>query len=499
VTFQPGTGFRKDVGREIVASGRVRYRRFWLGHDAEKARDLARLIRAEWTLLLTHGGRAWTPEALRRIEAAKKGTADPRATGALAPVPPPPVAPPVVQPVVAPVLPLPQQAVLPPPAPAGAAPGQKHLYDAVAEYVAGAKSRADAGQLAMGRWLNLSYSLDRLKRAVADRPLVSIGFKEVRAIVDHFAGRPRSHNNGRKLAASTAIDTIVFTRAFFAHLADVGDWSPPATLAKLFKFDRKKLHTDEELDAQAEVKVFSVGELAALWRSCANELQQLMFLLALNTGQTQAEIATLRPAHCHLDHPGPYVKRRRHKTRVVGRWGLWPETAALLRKALAKSADPERVLTNKRGDPLVFYRGRHRYDTVRGEWDKVLARAARHFAWWQEHEAWRPPHQRPAGYRAPVQTRRLPFKYLRKTSGDLVRRIGGKDMAEVFLSHADQTMARVYTNRDFKRLDKALRKMRRRLEPVLGPVEPHPLTPVEPVAERGATATHDERAKEVLS
>jgi hypothetical protein len=67
--------------------------------------------------------------------------------------------------------------------------------------------------------------------------------------------------------------------------------------------------------------------------------------------------------------------------------------------------------------------------------------------------------------------RPLGFKYLRKTGSDLVRRVGGIEAAEAFLSHAERSVSRVYNNRDFERLADHLTEVRKRLDRVFADPE----------------------------
>jgi hypothetical protein len=172
---------------------------------------------------------------------------------------------------------------------------------------------------------------------------------------------------------------------------------------------------------------------------------------------------------------------------VPGRWRLWPETAKLLRKQMAAENVDDLALLGKSGRPLVYHVGKDRYDAVRHEWDDVLDRAKRSFEQHEKQYAGIPERLWPKRYRAPVKVRRLSFKYLRKTGGNLVRRLSGRERADVFLAHADPTMARPYTNKDFKALAKTLDKLRQQLVPVLGPL-PEPQQQQEPEGEGGTKA-----------
>jgi integrase len=299
--------------------------------------------------------------------------------------------------------------------------------------------------------------MDRLKLAVPDLPLSQIGYDQIRQIINHFTSRPVSPVTGRKIAPDTVIDTLAFTRALFVRLADQHKWASPMSIDKVFKYNRQKLYTDAELERKAQVQVFTLDELKTLWMGCGKCLYELLFLLGLNCGFTAMEIATLRRAQCHLDGPKPFIRRIRHKTQVKGVWRLWPETADLLRQLMCGENEGDLALRTKTGKPLVHYFGRSRNDAVGHAWDDVRKRVDGILE------------IREMLGNNVVPVRKLGFKYLRKTGSNLIRRIGGKDCAEVYLAHADKTLSRVYNNRDFKSLSKAIRTMRRQLVPVLGP------------------------------
>jgi integrase len=159
-------------------------------------------------------------------------------------------------------------------------------------------------------------------------------------------------------------------------------------------------------------------------------------LLGLNTGMTQHEIAQLRKVEVDLGRG--YVERRRYKTGVYGRWKLWPETADLLGAEMDGDARQPLALLNDEGLPLVKYHDDHRNDSVGLSWRRMVERV----------EGVRP----------------LSFKFLRKTGSDLVRKVGGKEMAEAFLAHAERSLSRVYNNRDFERLDAVLTQVRGTLQ-----------------------------------
>lgn len=65
---------------------------------------------------------------------------------------------------------------------------------------------------------------------------------------------------------------------------------------------------------------------------------------------------------------------------------------------------------------------------------------------------------------------RLPFKYLRKTSGDLIRRFSDGEISGVFLLHGSPVktdkLSDVYTNRPFGKVYEAIRRVEEYLQPV---------------------------------
>jgi len=327
------------------------------------------------------------------------------------------------------------------------------LHAAIEAYIERTRERAASGQISEGRADTIRHAILRAKAFMVDRALTDIKLDDCRAVVNHFAGRPIVAKFKRPMAPDTVIDTIVAARAFFADAEDRSEWTPPASLRKCFGFKRDKLLTEEELDARANVPTFNVKELTTIWKFNHHDRRQLYMLLALNCGFTQRDIATLRKTHCFdLASERPYIKRRRAKTKVMGKWRLWPETAYMLRQHFCKDKEqPLALLHGAKDRPLISRVVGSRYDVIRNEWDHVLRAVDK------GHTA------------APTKSaaaRRLSFKFLRKTGSNMVRRIAGRDVAETYLAHTDRTMSKVYHNPDFKRLAGALRKLRRRLQPM---------------------------------
>jgi hypothetical protein len=67
--------------------------------------------------------------------------------------------------------------------------------------------------------------------------------------------------------------------------------------------------------------------------------------------------------------------------------------------------------------------------------------------------------------------RRLPFSMLRKTANDMIRKIAGGEVSGLFLCHGKPVktddLADIYANRPFGKVFKALRLVRKKLQPMI--------------------------------
>jgi hypothetical protein len=459
LTYQARKGWRKDVGKN----------RWWLGHDKSQALRLAELIIAEWQLIEARGGTTWNEQALRSIQDAKFAFAvggQPAAEDADGDV--------AAEPNTA----KPKRAAV-------RSSNSVSLHKATDDYLALKRAESDAGQTTTAHYSKTAHAVRRFRDYFGDVPLDTIGFQKIRALVTHFVGRPKSAATGKPLAPATVIDTITAARSFFEHAADSEIWTAPTTFKRLFAYQRHRLADEVEQTRRAKVQVFSVPELRALWYEMPEKMK-LCFCLGLNCGFTQREIATLRRAECRLDSERPYIKRMRHKTSVLGRWRLWPETAQLLRAQMARPNKDGLALLDDAGKPLVYDTGINRRDSISREWKRI--RRERAHALHRFHLL-RAAVEKTRGVRYELpglakRIRNLSFKILRKTGSDFVRQVSDRDTAEVFLAHADPTMGKFYHRPDFKKLAKALRKVRR----VLAPVFDSAATPTTAIA----TATRED-------
>jgi integrase len=151
----------------------------------------------------------------------------------------------------------------------------------------------------------------------------------------------------------------------------------------------------------------------------AQGILTLHLLLMANTGMTQRDISDLEIK----EYDGTYITRRRSKmkrkgTRVVS-WRLWSTTKKLLDKY--KQTSGEALLLTSTGNRWV---GSGRSDNIR-----TLYR----------------------GLDIPI-----PLKRLRQTSGDMIQKKFGKDIADHFLGHGQDPVDAGYFSRRQKDLDDAV-------------------------------------------
>lgn len=242
--------------------------------------------------------------------------------------------------------------------------------------------------------------LDWLKENYADRPLNEMDIDEILAI---WKSRPITKKK-KPCSIDHARGVIKTFRNFLDWLHGRYEWRKPENYrVKPIRFSGVRQH---------KVSVHTRDELITLYRY-ATPLERVFLLLGLNCGFAQSEIAHLRKDMLSGNH----VKGARNKTGVYGEWELWPETIAAL-EWYAKNhlANPEYVFTNKKGLPL-FTRtsGGNRNQLIANTWKRLLGRVKREEA----HKTFR----------------QLPFKFLRKTSGNWCRKIAGGETMRVLPPH----------------------------------------------------------------
>jgi integrase len=313
------------------------------------------------------------------------------------------------------------------------------------------------GQVSEYGVVTLKY-VAMLKASISG-PLARLDANRLDCWQRHWEQRPAGKRG--RLAYRTCVNVIKVQQHFLRWLdrqKKMG-WRIPAD------YERRKVKIDMTQEERAaklgqQVKAYTVEQLAILYEY-ALPWERALLLLALNCAFGAREIATLQQAEIHLgtEHPhyrklGDWIMRLRTKTDVYGEWRLWPETVAAiehLRKLRPASKRPE-VLLTKQGNTLWEpTKNGNPNRQIPNAWQRWLKRVRKDYRDF-------PP---------------LGFKYLRKTAATLMRRLAGGEVASIFLAHGKATgddLLEVYAQRPFRRVHKALRKLRRRLQPVFDKV-----------------------------
>lgn len=291
----------------------------------------------------------------------------------------------------------------------------------------------------------------RLKESHADIPLDQFGISSLERIAAYWKSRPKAKKTGKPIALNTIRNHLKTARRFvrWLHRTDQFTWTKPVDAEDALKVDVERLRTDDEIaDLGRGVEIWSIDELVTLYRYGTDQ-DRLLLLLGMNCGFAQAEICTLRHDEVKTAHKPPVIQRIRRKNRVPGVFTLWPETIKAIdwftRQRPAPSELVRYVMITEAGK--VFDRQR-----IANGWAKLMARIRR------DHPAFRG----------------LPFKFLRKTAGQLVRERSDGEISGVFLCHGravrTDDLADVYTNRPFNKVGAALEQVRRDLQVVFDAV-----------------------------
>ncbi|MGA2497437.1 MAG: tyrosine-type recombinase/integrase [Tepidisphaeraceae bacterium] len=311
--------------------------------------------------------------------------------------------------------------------------------DAYAQYAAKRDTRESSQREAAGA--------KRLKQSHPDIPLGQFGISSLERIAAYWASRPNAKNTRRPMALDSITDILKTARRFvrWLHRSEQFIWTKPVDAEDSLRVNVERLRTNAEIAALGRgVQVWTIEELAQLYRH-ATDQDRLFLLLGLNCGFAQAEIFSLRIDEIKL-RPSPAITRIRRKNRVPGVFALWPETATaidwfLRQRPTVSGPDSEIMMITKNGHPFDRQR-------IAIAWMRLIDRV----------QAAQP------GFR------RLSFKHLRKTAGQLVRDRSNGEIAGVFLCHgqavATDDLADVYTNRPFDKVGATLAIVHRDLLPM---------------------------------
>jgi hypothetical protein len=213
----------------------------------------------------------------------------------------------------------------------------------------------------------------------------------------------------------------------------------------------------------------------------ATPLERVFLLLGLNCGFGIAEVASLQLGDIELyprmdsDVRGAaesqadeesYIKRVRRKNGVYGEFILFPQTIQAIQWSLDRRA---KGAGNKTEGPLLLNERGQPYDkpTATGNANQQIPNRFRDLLKRVKADE--------------NQIRMLSFNKLRKTAGDLIRRFADGETAGIFLCHGQPVQSDelldAYTNRPFKKVFEAIRKVEEYLQPVFTAAGPEPFEP----------------------
>lgn len=418
---KPYTGFVKFIGKMAVTGSP---HCFYLGRDRDEAELAAAKLMVGYRKLCKAGHTGWTPDS---IKAVLEGPSL---------VPFYPTAAPFFLPASA------AQAATPV---ALSNPGLS-FHDALGHYLEYEQARTP-GQISWQMLYGVRCRAKFIKGLFKDRPLAEIKYDELARYVAHIASRPKSKYWGRKVGVVTAHDTIKSLRTMFDWFDLSGRWDGPKRFERIFKVRRRNLMTRDERDQERQgVETFTVEDLRQIMAAARSRWHQVVIGTALNLAMTQIELASLRRRHIiGLDTDMPVIEKCRDKTDVFCRWGfIFPEVADGLRWVLSTHRN-ELVFVGAKGEPLVSIDEKCRRDTIQHWWSKLV------------HS---------------TETRYLPFRYLRKSAADLLRKETDRDTSEAFLAHVNEGVSKFYTNHDWDKLAAGLRLLHARLKPIFDVPQP---------------------------
>lgn len=249
------------------------------------------------------------------------------------------------------------------------------------------------------------------------------------------------------LALTTCRNVLIALRQFIRWLArsEAFHWEPP----KGYMFPRCRIDKTPS-DRTRRRQHFNRSELAVIWQY-AHSWDRALMLLALNCGFSKREIAILQSSEIVQRKGRMFIKRHRTKSDVYGEWELWPETIQALDYLNRRPNGSPYVVVNQHGTSLINGTKRgNENQVIKNHWDRLMGRVT------ADHPDFH----------------KLPFKCLRKTGATFIRKLASGEVASMYLAHGEKAdhkdqLLSVYTSRPWRKVHKALAKLRSKLLPIL--------------------------------
>lgn len=403
---QPSKQFKKTIGKHRGRDGRIQPKTWYLGGDERLAVERAIELTAQWNTLKRSGVALWPTETQTPENTHEEIVVE---VDALT------------------------------------------VDDMANLYLGEILARAEIGQVSWSHYRTTMQRMQWVLRAIGGhRRFSEIGERELRDATLFLGKRPltrlRPHQTQPCKPMSTvsvkAIINLMRSLCVFAEETTDGGWRRPARFNRIVKLKPERMATVADRRRAApmvktrEVSHFTIEELSLIWKS-ASERERLYLLLGLNCGFTSNDISELRTFETRLEGDQPLIHRMRPKTGVEAKWSLWPETTAMLLKHHAPQNPDQRVVMTTRNNKLVSVTRSWRRDAINQVWLPLV--------------------------KSTDGVRPLGFRFLRKTSADAMKRIGGLEVSEMFLAHQEPGLNKAYANRDWPRMHRALCEYRNTL------------------------------------
>lgn len=330
------------------------------------------------------------------------------------------------------------------------------LHEALDAFVAWiGKTYRDPANGELTEWGQVKTDMaKRLKDHHADMPLSGLTRNQCRDMLSYWRSRPCRKGQKTPISPTTAKNHLTLLKEFLKWMdqEDAFQWTKTFDLSD-FRVRIQRTAAETSRQAQTlQVSAFTLEELKTLWSYVTTDKERALFLLGLNCAFASAESGGLHKTEVHLDKPhrhykmaGSWIMRVRHKSGVYGEWKLWPETAAIIQKTL-KQHPGITVLASKAGKPLIGKtKGGNKGARILNIWRALYRKV----------------------WKVEKKFRYLPFKYLRKTSADLIRQVADGELAGLHLCHGQpvktDALSEIYSNRPFVKLFKAQDEVRQLL------------------------------------
>jgi integrase len=253
----------------------------------------------------------------------------------------------------------------------------KTVGENIDSFLARKKAKANLGQLSQGYLGVLHAHLHRFKKWIGAGFLIEEISSKTLADYHSFL---LSEATEQKISLEYAKDNMKSVKYFVRSCWELELCDLPRNI------NSRELAIES---VKQKIVTFSDEEIQTLLIG-ASERTRLYILLALNCGFTQADIASLKQSEVNWKK-GVITRKRskteKHENVPVVSYPLWPETSKLLKKH--RSKDPELVLLNERGKPLLQESNDggnyHKTDNIKKAFErlckkvKIKAKTFKHF------------------------------------------------------------------------------------------------------------------------